>query len=169
MSYWLYSQGPPVYIFEGKNYINHWRMYHWQHDKLRSVCMIKLLISLNIINHFLDSQPRSIGRIKWTTFVASMIVQSYICWYLPMGPSERHSLLERSHMRHELCCLIQGAHTTTIQHMPGMYQYTRNSFCHRAQPYIQTNSESPAEVLIIHMHRLRLFCRISRMLKYCHI
>jgi hypothetical protein len=48
-------------------------------------------------------------------------------------------------MQDELWYLIQVA--VTIQHMPGIFQHTRNSWCQRAQLCIQTNGEHFQQLL----------------------
>jgi hypothetical protein len=49
-------------------------------------------------------------------------------------------------MRDELWCLIQAA-ATTIRHMLGIVQCTRNSWRHRAQFCIWTNGENSEQML----------------------
>jgi hypothetical protein len=51
-------------------------------------------------------------RMNQSGFVASVITQSHACLLLPVGPSEGHSLLKKSHMWDELWHLIQVAGTT---------------------------------------------------------
>jgi len=78
---------------------------------------------------------------RGTGFADFSVIVSHCCWPLPVGPSEGHSLIiSVMDMWDELWHLVEAA-TTVVQHVPGIFQHTRNSCNMRAQLWIQRNGE----------------------------
>jgi hypothetical protein len=79
------------------------------------------------------------GQEKRTDFVAPMTTQYNTCQLLPIGNSEGHSLLENSQHAGQILAFDTQPVATTIQHIPRIFQNSRNSWHHMARLCITTN------------------------------
>jgi hypothetical protein len=95
-------------------WLNFWYFYQW--------CKAVFVLSL----------PRSMNGTQRTSFAASAISRSHTCALLPVRPYEATVYWKRFNTRDELWYLTQAA-ATTLWHMPGIFQRTRNSLRHRAR------------------------------------
>lgn len=116
------------------NYLYLWMIYHWQRDKLCSLCMIQLLLILLAVSGFSlqDQRLEPSG---------TVLPPDHTPPYFHLWGHRKGKVCSKSvNTRNELWRSIQAA-ATTIRHMPQKIQRTGNSWHHSAHLCIQTDKK----------------------------
>jgi hypothetical protein len=118
------------------------RKYHWQCVALCGLCMMESPAHFThdkkqfFGSHYPDQWLGWNGLIVWSPWSLDLTPANSCLW----GHLKGMVCSKKSQYADELWCLIQGA-VTTIWHMTGIFQHTRNSWHYRTQLCIQTKGD----------------------------